>query len=133
MMPPRRCPSCGNPVTTRRCPTCTQQFDQRRGLAAARGYDAKWRHLRAYHLSAHPLCEDCGHPAAHVHHVVDIAVDPSRRLDPSNLLSLCAPCHDRRTAGAKLNGNRHIASDSSRRNRAGGFFSAMQLKEPVLG
>lgn len=37
-------------------------------------------------------------PATEVHHVVKVKHDRSRRLDPTNVLALCGPCHDARTA-----------------------------------
>ncbi|MBE7197462.1 MAG: HNH endonuclease [Parafilimonas terrae] len=59
-----------------------------------------WRTLRAAHLAAHPLCLFClglGRTikANVVDHVVERLVDPSRALDPTNLRSLCNPCHTR--------------------------------------
>jgi 5-methylcytosine-specific restriction protein A len=49
------------------------------------------------------LCQDCLAqkrltPATEVHHEVPIDVDPSRRLDLTNLRSLCKPCHSAITA-----------------------------------
>ena len=73
--------------------------DQQRGHSRARGYDRTWERLRKMHLNAHPFCAKClpavSRLATIVDHVVPIAVDPSRRLDPSNLQSLCKPHHDR--------------------------------------
>ena len=53
-----------------------------------------WARTRAAQLRAHPLCQDCGAPATEVHHQV-----PRWRggtEDPSNLRSLCGPCHHRK-------------------------------------
>ena len=80
--------------------------EQRRDLrpgSAARGYDFNWQKLRQAHLYEHPLCADCEAegrctPAVHVHHVRPIRERPDLRLDGQNLLSLCAQCHNRRTA-----------------------------------
>lgn len=71
-----------------------------------RGYDWAWRRLRAWLLHRSPLCRDCEdqgrvRPAADVHHVVKIADDPRRRLDPGNLRPLCRDCHNRRTAAGE--------------------------------
>lgn len=71
------------------------RFDKTRPSAAARGYDADWRKLRAAHLKAHPRCVRCGDPARDVDHIEPIRVAPLRRLDPGNLQSLCKPCHSR--------------------------------------
>jgi 5-methylcytosine-specific restriction protein A len=70
-----------------------------RPTSAARGYDADWRRLRLMHLRAHPLCvtPGCNHAAAHVDHIVSIDEAPERRLDPTNLQSLCASCHSKKT------------------------------------
>jgi 5-methylcytosine-specific restriction protein A len=69
-----------------------------RPAAHKRGYDRDWRRLRDYHMNQHPLCEDCKQQgdtvaANMVDHVVPVDVDPSRRLDPSNLRSLCWKHH----------------------------------------
>jgi 5-methylcytosine-specific restriction endonuclease McrA len=66
-------------------------------------YDRAWRALRLRHLADHPLCHDCQQqqrvePATQVHHVIDVAIAPQRRLDPLNLMSLCHSCHSKRTA-----------------------------------
>ena len=74
---------------------------RRRGSAHSRGYDKRWQRLRLRHLHAHPFCKDCGRLAEQVHHIVDIAVAPQRRLDPLNLMSLCASCHSKRTGAVK--------------------------------
>lgn len=49
-----------------------------------------WRALRKAHLEENPCCEACGSRKRVVpHHIVPFHVDPSRELDPSNLVSLC--------------------------------------------
>jgi hypothetical protein len=65
-----------------------------------RGYDPDWTKLRAFHIRRHPFCvvTGCGKRAAHVDHVVPIRRDPSRRLDPTNLQSLCHKHHSILTA-----------------------------------
>jgi 5-methylcytosine-specific restriction endonuclease McrA len=76
-----------------------QRYDQYRGGARARGYDGAWERARAQHLAAMPSCLHCaqrgifGVLARVVDHVVPVAVDPGLRLDPTNLQSLCHPCH----------------------------------------
>jgi 5-methylcytosine-specific restriction endonuclease McrA len=32
-------------------------------------------------------------PDLHVHHIVPVSIDPSRRFDPYNVITLCAECH----------------------------------------
>jgi 5-methylcytosine-specific restriction protein A len=54
-------------------------------------------------LSEYPLCEDCEgegivEPAIEVHHLVKIKYDPAKRLDETNVVGLCGPHHDARTA-----------------------------------
>ncbi len=79
--------------------------DYHRVSAAKRGYDRQWRRLRAAILARFPLCQRCEAagrvtPAEDVHHVIKVKDDRSRRLDPSNLMSVCRACHaalDRRS------------------------------------
>lgn len=71
---------------------------QTRGTAAHRGYDARWRRIRAEVLRKHPLCMDCleqGRTAAatDVHHI-DGNV---QNMAESNLRPLCKACHSRHT------------------------------------
>jgi 5-methylcytosine-specific restriction endonuclease McrA len=64
-----------------------------------RFYDSSaWVRLRRMHLARSPLCVKCQAagrlvPATHVHHVVEVLDDPSKRLDEGNLESLCHSCH----------------------------------------
>ena len=104
MKPPRLCP-CGQRVPGGgRCPCQTARdaerkakHDKGRPSATARGLGADWRKLRAAHLSAHPRCIRCGKQAVEVDHIIPRSVAPERRRDPTNLQSLCKPCH----SGAK--------------------------------
>lgn len=73
-------------------------LDQERGSAAARGYGARWRRLRAMFLARHPLCVDpeLRHPgrvvvATDVDHITPKAQGGSDAF--SNLRSLCHSCH----------------------------------------
>jgi 5-methylcytosine-specific restriction protein A len=78
-----------------------QRYDDERGTAAERGYDAGWRDARLLKLKRNPICEPCeaeGRTNARdllVHHVVPVEADPSLRLAQSNLLTVCAGCHAR--------------------------------------
>jgi len=72
--------------------------DAQRGSAASRGYDADWSKVRFRHLHHHPTCVVCGAKGSHVDHIQSVRDAPHRRLDPSNLRTMCSPCHSRRTA-----------------------------------
>lgn len=72
---------------------------EHRPPSSRRGYDADWRKLRDFHLANNPLCAVCASrgrttAAVCVDHVLPVAVNPSRRLDPTNLRSCCRSCHD---------------------------------------
>jgi len=72
--------------------------DKQRGSAASRGYGADWTRFRNAYLKRNPLCAECEKEgrvviAEELHHLVPIAVDPSRRLDPTNCDGLCERCH----------------------------------------
>jgi 5-methylcytosine-specific restriction protein A len=57
-------------------------------LAAPRS--AGWRVLRKQHLERNPRCAACGAAKNVVpHHIVPFHIDPSKELDPSNLVTLC--------------------------------------------
>ena len=97
MRPPPHVPQQGTPAQARK------QYDKDRGSREERGYDQHWRLLRIAHLMSEPLCRDCQAigritAARDVHHIIKIRDDPDRRLDPTNLASLCTPCHSARTA-----------------------------------
>ena len=96
-------PHCQTLVQHGRCTLHTRVDEHRKGSAYRRGYDRHWRWLRDYKLQLAPLCERCQRrgttePAREVHHIVSIEADPSRRLDLSNLESLCVQCHRDETA-----------------------------------
>jgi 5-methylcytosine-specific restriction enzyme A len=62
-----------------------------------------WIRLRDWKRSDRPLCEECEasgvvEPMAHVDHVLPRRERPDLELDASNLRSLCARCHNRKTA-----------------------------------
>ena len=62
-------------------------------------YDSKvWRSLRMEQLVEEPLCRECRKKgrlkaAEMVDHIVPVRVDWERRLDKTNLQSLCNRCH----------------------------------------
>jgi 5-methylcytosine-specific restriction endonuclease McrA len=100
---PRVCGHCGGVHQTgERCAHVAARdrerkarFDRQRPAARARGYDADWDKLRREHLARHPQCRRCGEPASLVDHVIAIRRAPNRRLDPTNIQSLCIRCHSR--------------------------------------
>lgn len=99
--PPRF--AAGGKTREQRQDAAKRSVDRRRGTTAERGYGGDWQRLRAQHLRDEPLCRMCHEqgrfvPAQVVDHVVGIAEAPHRRLDPTNLRSLCKRCHDAHTA-----------------------------------
>ena len=81
-----------------------KKFERWRGSPASRGYGRDWQKVRQEVLERdHYTCQDCLRHgrvvlATEVHHEVRVASDPSRRLDKTNLRSLCKPCHSAITA-----------------------------------
>jgi len=69
-----------------------------RPSASERGYDQKWRRIRAAYLKAHPLCSypRCTEPATDVDHVKPRAQGGSDEW--ANLQGLCHPHHSLKTA-----------------------------------
>lgn len=91
----------------RRCPAHTKQerveVDIRRGSAASRGYDSRWRSARAAYLSHHPLCALCRAegrytPASDVDHIRPHRGNDDLFWDQSNWQPLCHKCHSQKTA-----------------------------------
>jgi 5-methylcytosine-specific restriction protein A len=79
-----------------------REYDERRGSPDQRGYDTAWKRVRLAFLQANPICRDCQAAgrvtaAREVHHIERVRDRPDRRLDPSNLMGLCTPCHSART------------------------------------
>jgi hypothetical protein len=96
---PRAC-RCGAIVPAgKRCTKCTKAFDQRRGSARSRGYDAEWKRFRADFLKLNPRCSrpGCQALATDVDHIKALR-DGGRRLDPNNCRSMCHRHHSQRTA-----------------------------------
>lgn len=59
-------------------------------VALLSGRDPRWPALRRAHLAKYPGCAACGNTrSVAVHHVVPVSAEPSRELDPDNLLTLC--------------------------------------------
>lgn len=75
--------------------------DKHRGSSTARGYDGKWRKIRARYLQVNQLCVECRKvgryiPANEVHHIKALADGGTH--DSDNLSSLCKSCHSSITA-----------------------------------
>lgn len=104
----RVCPTSGCPELLQpgqRCPRCAPTAERARGTATQRGYDARWRRVRAAYLRAHPICEcGCGGIATDVDHIDGLGPHGPRGYDPANLRSLTHACHSRRTAADQPGG-----------------------------
>ena len=101
--PPIACP-CGGSRINGKCDRCGRsKRGQHSRTSGQRGYDYQWQLFRMAYLHEHPLCMDCRaedrvEPATEVHHRTKIRHNPTLRLEPSNCMALCGPCHDERTA-----------------------------------
>lgn len=74
-----------------------------RGTRTERGYDNAWGRWRLAYLREHPLCVDCKaqgfiEPAREVHHIRKVSEAPELKMEETNVMALCKPCHSRRTA-----------------------------------
>ncbi len=74
-----------------------------RPQSRTRGYDRQWELLARSFRVEFPLCRMCldagvTRAAALVDHIVPVVIDPSLRLEWSNLQSLCRLCHAKKTA-----------------------------------
>lgn len=56
---------------------------------------SQWPKLRKQHIEKQPCCQACGScKKPEVHHIVPVHLDPSKELDPDNLITLCDKyCH----------------------------------------
>lgn len=54
-----------------------------------------WSSVRKKHIEKQPCCQACGScKKPEVHHIVPVHLDPSKELDPENLITLCDKyCH----------------------------------------
>ena len=76
----------------------------------------QWRKFRDWYITRHPVCEMCEREgrqtiATMVDHVTEIK-DGGALTDEENAQSLCAACHNRKTAMTK---NHRIGSTNNRR------------------
>ena len=73
-----------------------RRYDRLRDPRAKQFYNtAKWKRARESKLATDPICEECGEFfAEQVHHHRPLLEAWELRLDPRNLRSLCAACHN---------------------------------------
>lgn len=51
---------------------------------------SQWPKVREAHLKKNPKCSLCGGTSAlEVHHIKPFHIDPTKELDPANLITLC--------------------------------------------
>ena len=112
-MPPRPLAPCrkpGCPAVTRNpggyCDAHLEYADGLRREREARKrtlpfyLTARWRKLRDWYISQHPLCEACGRAkATEVDHKRELK-DGGSPTSKDNLQALCHACHSRKTAEA---------------------------------
>ena len=49
-----------------------------------------WTTIRRQHIKQQPTCQACGTGRLlTAHHIIPVHVDPSKELDPNNLITLC--------------------------------------------
>lgn len=55
----------------------------------------QWPKIRKQHLAKYPCCMACGSSIKpEVHHIIPVYKDPTKELDPDNLITLCDKyCH----------------------------------------
>ncbi|MEH7503277.1 HNH endonuclease signature motif containing protein [Neobacillus drentensis] len=81
-----------------------KRYDDRRGTAAQRGYDGKWRKARLGYLRKHPLCVHCEQEGKHtaatvIDHIIPHRGDKALFWDSkNNWQPLCARHHSIKTA-----------------------------------
>lgn len=109
LSPPMACSTSGCPGRRQAgeaCPVCgkggKREYDKQRGTSTERGYGKDWEALAAMHLAEHPYCIRCeamgringkrGRDGLRVDHIVPVRMAPERRLDETNLQTLCIDC-----------------------------------------
>jgi 5-methylcytosine-specific restriction protein A len=80
-----------------------KRYDNKRGTAAQRGYDRRWRKARIAFLRRNPLCVQCKQegrltPATVVDHVIPHKGNRELFWAEDNWQALCASCHSAKTA-----------------------------------
>ncbi|MCM2532556.1 HNH endonuclease [Neobacillus pocheonensis] len=75
----------------------SKDYDKRRGSAASRGHDTKWRTYRIDFLKRNPTCISCGEKATVVDHIIAHKGDKDLFWARFNHQAMCASCHSRKT------------------------------------
>ncbi len=103
----RPCNFPGCPNLTGKGSLCVEHTKQRESLynrgrdpqAKALYNTGQWKKLRLLHLREHPYCEECRSiKDLQVDHVEAHKGDANLFFEASNLRTLCASCHSRKTA-----------------------------------
>lgn len=79
-------------------PSRKRRYDDRRGSAARRGYDARWARFAKAYRERNPLCRPCQargrlEPTFAVDHIVPLR-QGGAKFDEDNLQPLCETCHN---------------------------------------
>ncbi len=98
----RPCHDCGGLIREgRRCPGCQQAHDLAGGKLGPLAYNTSaWQRMSAEQLAREPNCRRCGRPGKIADHIIPRRQDGAD--DPSNLQTLCAACHQRKTNAERL-------------------------------
>lgn len=100
----RACLDCGRPSPAARCPEHTRaKYRERQRTRDPRPVaiyaSSEWRRLADAVVASASRCAWCGTSAGvsklTAGHIVSIAEDPSRALDPANVAASCRPCQER--------------------------------------
>ena len=94
-------PGCPNLTDSRYCEH-HKPLHPDRPSADSRGYNSRWRKVRAAYLRKHPLCVRCmadgrSVKATVVDHVIPHRGDQQLMWDENNYQALCKKCHDKKT------------------------------------
>jgi len=76
-------------------------YDARRGSAASRGYDRRWRNAMTRFLAQNPWCQNCHKPSRVGDHIIPHKGDMRFFWSIRNWQALCPNCHARKTAWEK--------------------------------
>lgn len=112
MSPMKRHSTCNYPRCDNRTPEayCKEHrkekdaaYDARRDTSNQRGYGSRWQKARAAYLRRHPLCAECKRQgltvaATVVDHIIPHRGNKVRFWNSDNWQSLCASCHNKKTA-----------------------------------
>jgi 5-methylcytosine-specific restriction endonuclease McrA len=113
----KTCVSCGKiygpPFNRGRCDECTRTYERQRakwrGKTAARGYDARWRHLVELAIRAHAYCADCGHTGDKDNPLTGDHIIPRADGGPNTLSNVAVRC---RRCNSSRQGKRRERADS---------------------